>query len=79
LRDPANIPDPYVKLYLLPERAKDSKRKTEVSFQYGCLCIWSFYCKLAVADILIFNGVLYDDDCWSRRDERPVAYLELDP
>ncbi|XP_021935100.1 extended synaptotagmin-2 isoform X3 [Zootermopsis nevadensis] len=29
LRDPTNIPDPYVKLYLLPERAKDSKRKTE--------------------------------------------------
>nr|CAD7259956.1 unnamed protein product [Timema shepardi] len=29
LRDPANIPDPYVKLYLLPERSKDSKRKTE--------------------------------------------------
>ncbi|PSN49953.1 hypothetical protein C0J52_18192 [Blattella germanica] len=27
--DPTNIPDPYVKLYLLPERAKDSKRKTE--------------------------------------------------
>ncbi|KAJ8965164.1 hypothetical protein NQ314_004307 [Rhamnusium bicolor] len=24
------IPDPYVKLYLLPERAKDSKRKTQV-------------------------------------------------
>jgi len=29
LKDPTNIPDPYVKLYLLPERAKDSKRKTE--------------------------------------------------
>lgn len=27
--DPNNIPDPYVKLYLLPERSKDSKRKTE--------------------------------------------------
>ncbi|XP_071446614.1 extended synaptotagmin-2-B isoform X2 [Hetaerina americana] len=27
--DPSNIPDPYVKLYLLPERSKDSKRKTE--------------------------------------------------
>lgn len=30
LNDPSNIPDPYVKLYLLPDRAKDSKRKTEV-------------------------------------------------
>ncbi|CAH1401611.1 unnamed protein product [Nezara viridula] len=29
LKDPSNIPDPYVKLYLLPERSKDSKRKTE--------------------------------------------------
>ncbi|CAG9766099.1 unnamed protein product [Ceutorhynchus assimilis] len=30
LKDPSNIPDPYVKLYLLPERSKDSKRKTQV-------------------------------------------------
>lgn len=30
LKDPSNIPDPYVKLYLLPGRAKDSKRKTHV-------------------------------------------------
>lgn len=30
LKDPANIPDPYVKLYLLPGRSKDSKRKTVV-------------------------------------------------
>lgn len=30
LKDPSNIPDPYVKLYLLPGRAKDSKRKTNV-------------------------------------------------
>ncbi|XP_075219377.1 extended synaptotagmin-like protein 2 isoform X2 [Lycorma delicatula] len=29
LKDPSNIPDPYVKLYLLPERSKDTKRKTE--------------------------------------------------
>ncbi|KAL1132759.1 hypothetical protein AAG570_010711 [Ranatra chinensis] len=29
LKDPSNIPDPYVKLYLLPERNKESKRKTE--------------------------------------------------
>ncbi|XP_044750795.1 extended synaptotagmin-2 [Coccinella septempunctata] len=27
-RDPSNIPDPYVKLYLLPGRSKESKRKT---------------------------------------------------
>ncbi|KAH1014094.1 extended synaptotagmin-3 [Dendroctonus ponderosae] len=30
LKDPSHIPDPYVKLYLLPERAKDSKRKTQI-------------------------------------------------
>ncbi|XP_050309807.1 extended synaptotagmin-2 [Anthonomus grandis grandis] len=30
LKEPSNIPDPYVKLYLLPERSKDSKRKTQV-------------------------------------------------
>lgn len=30
LKDPSNIPDPYVKLYLLPGRSKDSKRKTGV-------------------------------------------------
>lgn len=30
LKDPSNIPDPYVKLYLLPGRNKDSKRKTHV-------------------------------------------------
>ncbi|KAJ8733972.1 hypothetical protein PYW07_014523 [Mythimna separata] len=30
LKDPANVPDPYVKLYLLPGRSKDSKRKTVV-------------------------------------------------
>ncbi|CAH0747304.1 unnamed protein product [Diatraea saccharalis] len=30
LKDPANVPDPYVKLYLLPGRSKDSKRKTIV-------------------------------------------------
>ncbi|XP_049846632.1 extended synaptotagmin-2-B isoform X1 [Schistocerca gregaria] len=29
LKDPNSIPDPYVKLYLLPERSKDSKRKTD--------------------------------------------------
>lgn len=30
LKDPSNIPDPYVKLYLLPSRSKDSKRRTNV-------------------------------------------------
>lgn len=30
LKDPTNVPDPYVKLYLLPGRTKDSKRKTVV-------------------------------------------------
>ncbi|XP_055708386.1 extended synaptotagmin-2 isoform X2 [Phlebotomus papatasi] len=31
LKDPSNIPDPYVKLYLLPGRSKESKRKTNVA------------------------------------------------
>jgi len=30
LKDPSSIPDPYVKLYLLPGRSKESKRKTQV-------------------------------------------------
>lgn len=30
MKDPSSIPDPYVKLYLLPGRSKDSKRKTNV-------------------------------------------------
>ncbi|KAK4880110.1 hypothetical protein RN001_008256 [Aquatica leii] len=30
MKDPSNIPDPYVKLYLLPGRSKESKRKTAV-------------------------------------------------
>lgn len=30
MKDPSNIPDPYVKLYLLPGRSKESKRKTNI-------------------------------------------------
>jgi len=30
LDDPSNIPDPYVKLHLLPDKAKEHKRKTKV-------------------------------------------------
>lgn len=30
MKEPGNIPDPYVKLYLLPGRNKDTKRKTGV-------------------------------------------------
>lgn len=28
--DQSNVPDPYVKLYLLPDRHKDTKRKTAI-------------------------------------------------
>lgn len=31
LKDPTEKPDPYVKLYLLPGRAKDTKRKTIIA------------------------------------------------
>lgn len=48
IRDPSDLPDPYVILYLLPKRLKDSKRKTivvknscdpvyEVTFEYGSI------------------------------------------
>lgn len=30
MKDPSHIPDPYVTLYLLPGRAKNTKRKTVV-------------------------------------------------
>lgn len=30
MKEPGNIPDPYVKIYLLPGRNKDTKRKTAV-------------------------------------------------
>lgn len=30
MKDPSHIPDPYVTIYLLPGRAKDTKRKTAV-------------------------------------------------
>lgn len=28
MKDPSNVPDPFVKLYLLPGRSKETKRKT---------------------------------------------------
>ena len=30
VEDDGEIPDPYVKIYLLPDKSKDSKRKTDV-------------------------------------------------
>lgn len=42
-KDPSNIPDPYVKLYLLPDRAKETKRKTEVGQIFFSTLLFSRY------------------------------------
>lgn len=52
-RDPSNIPDPYVKLYLLPGRSKDSKRKTVV-IKDNCNPVYdaSFEYLISMAELL---------------------------
>lgn len=48
MKDPSDIPDPYVIVYLLPRRSKETKRKTivvknscdpvyETTFEYGSI------------------------------------------
>lgn len=48
IKDPSDVPDPFVILYLLPKRSKETKRKTivvknscdpvfETSFEYGSI------------------------------------------
>lgn len=48
IKDPSDSPDPYVTLYLLPKRSKESRRKTivvknscdpvyEITFEYGAI------------------------------------------
>lgn len=48
MKDPSDVPDPYVILYLLPKRSKETKRKTivvknscdpvfETTFEYGSI------------------------------------------
>lgn len=48
MKDPSDVPDPYVILYLLPKRSKETKRKTivvknscdpvfESTFEYGSI------------------------------------------
>lgn len=53
LRDPTNIPDPYVKLYLLPGRSKESKRKTIV-VKDNCNPIYdaTFEYLMSTADVI---------------------------
>lgn len=53
LRDPSNIPDPYVKLYLLPGRSKESKRKTVV-VKDSCHPVYdvTFEYLISTADLL---------------------------
>ncbi|XP_030373546.1 extended synaptotagmin-2 isoform X2 [Scaptodrosophila lebanonensis] len=53
LRDPSNIPDPYVKLYLLPGRSKDSKRKTSV-IKDNCNPVYdaAFEYQISVAELM---------------------------
>lgn len=52
-RDPSNIPDPYVKLYLLPGRNKDSKRKTTI-IKDNCNPVYdaSFEYLISMAELL---------------------------
>lgn len=48
IKDPSDVPDPFVILYLLPKRSKETKRKTivvknscdpvyETTFEYGSI------------------------------------------
>lgn len=50
MKDPSDVPDPYVILYLLPKRSKETKRKTivvrnscdpvfESTFEYGSITL----------------------------------------
>lgn len=50
MKDPSDVPDPYVILYLLPKRSKETKRKTivvknscdpvyETTFEYGSIAL----------------------------------------
>lgn len=50
MKDPSDVPDPYVILYLLPKRSKETKRKTivvknscdpvfETTFEYGSVTL----------------------------------------
>lgn len=62
-KDPSNIPDPYVKLYLLPDRAKETKRKTEVGQIFFSTLLFSLYnnCNydLASQEIIIIILLQY--------------------
>lgn len=40
VKDPTDLPDPYVKVYMLP-KTKDTKRKTKVSFSLPVLIVIS--------------------------------------
>lgn len=51
LKDPTNIPDPYVKLYLLPGRAKDSKRKTAV--RHSINKDFNFFVYLTIMNVFL--------------------------
>lgn len=50
MKDPSDVPDPYVILFLLPKRSKETKRKTivvknscdpvfESTFEYGSIAL----------------------------------------
>ncbi|XP_055377645.1 extended synaptotagmin-2 isoform X2 [Condylostylus longicornis] len=53
LKDPSNIPDPYVKLYLLPGRTKESKRKT-ATIKDNCNPVYdsSFEYLISIAELM---------------------------
>uniref|UniRef100_A0A336MS91 CSON005702 protein n=1 Tax=Culicoides sonorensis TaxID=179676 RepID=A0A336MS91_CULSO len=57
LKDPNNIPDPYVKLYLLPGRSNESKRKT-VTVKDNCNPVYDVEFEYVISHAEMNNSEL---------------------